>query len=635
MPPFLRRADCPFVMIPRHLPARWFGLLAPIVAFALALAPASLEAALPFISEIMPDNARTLADEDGDFPDWIEIQNPGPGAVNLQGWFLTDNSSLLTNWAFPSVNLPAGGFLVVFASGKNRTNDPAHLHTSFQLEASGEFLALVQPDGVTIASAFSPKFPSVKEDVAFGIAQSVIATSLLGGSIPRVLVPTSAGDLPADWNQLAFSPGGNWLMGVAPPAVGYDTNQLTGSPVNVAMSGTAVQSSVNGSFTPNLGIDGNYGNFTHTLGTDAFPFWQVTLTNEMSIFSVVLFNRTSCCGSRLRDITIEILATNATGTVTNWTSALLNPENAGFTYPGGPAYLSNNLVSITGGPVSGRMVRVRRTPDPDLSGSMNQGNTDESNVLSLGEVVINASAAAGLRPYFTTDIQTNMMNVNASAFVRVPFTNSAAPDSLSLSVRYDDGFVAYLNGVEITRRNAPASPVWNSIATADRNFASATTIESIDVSAAGIPALVSGNNVLAVQMLNAASTSGDVLFQPELIASRVTVTTNVFFDDPTPGTANTTDWYYDEVADTHFSVDRGFFTNAFFLEITNATPGSQIYYSLNADEPGPTKGILYSGPIQITNTSVVRARAFRDGWKPTDVDTHTYLFLADVIYQVP
>src|SRR5215468_11065001 len=105
----------PFVMTPACPPASRSFRFACLAAFALALATAPLEAALPFITEIMPDNAHVLADEDGSFPDWIEIYNPGPGSVNLQGWFLTDNPARLTNWAFPSVNLPAGGFLVVFA----------------------------------------------------------------------------------------------------------------------------------------------------------------------------------------------------------------------------------------------------------------------------------------------------------------------------------------------------------------------------------------------------------------------------------------------------------------------------------------------------------------------------------------
>src|SRR6185503_9501387 len=81
--------------------------------------------------------------------------------------------------------------------------------------------------------------------------------------------------------------------------------------------------------------------------------------------------------------------------------------------------------------------------------------------------------------------------------------------------------------------------------------------------------------------------------------------------------------------------DRGFFETPFSLSITSSTPGAVIYYSFNSDEPGPGKGNLYTGPIPITNTTVVRARAFRENWRATDVDTATYLFLGDVIYQAP
>src|ERR1041385_238363 len=145
---------------------------------------------------------------------------------------------------------------------------------------------------------------------------------------------------------------------------------------------------------------------------------------------------------------MESLSTNERGLVKNYTSPLLNPENAGFTYPNGPAFLSNNLVTLTGGPVFGQFIRVRRTPDPDLSGSGGQGNTDEAAVLSLGEVVVNATTSAGLRGFVRTDLQSLMLGKAPSAFVRVPFVSTNLPDILSLRVRYDDGFIAYLNGVE-------------------------------------------------------------------------------------------------------------------------------------------------------------------------------------------
>jgi hypothetical protein len=592
----------------------------------------SLHAAEPALSEIMPSNARILADEDGDFPDWIEIKNPGLEELKLAGYFLTDDPARLTKWSFPSTTVPAGGYLTIFASGKNRTANPALLHTSFSLAADGGYLAIVKPDGTTVVSAFN--YPAVAEDVAYGIAESVTTIPFTHQSVSRVLVPTSAPALPGAWNQISFTPDVNWLTAAAPLAVGFDTNRATGSPVNVATSGTAAQSTVNSTFTANLAINNNLGDFTHTLGTDPEPFWQVTLTNEMSIFSIVLFNRTSCCGSRLRDITIEILSTNSSGFVTNFTSPLLNAENAGFTYPNGPASISNNLVTLAGGPVSGRIVRVRRTPDADFSGSGGQGNADEASVLSLGEVVINASAATGLRPFFSTDLESPMLGVNASAFIRTPFNVAETPETLALKVRYDDGFVAYLNGVEVARRNAPGGLAWNSEASANRNFASATTEETINVSSS-IAALIDGENVLAVQLLNVAATNADVLFQAELSGSKTVVTPNIYFTDATPGAANTTGFYIAEVADTRLSVDRGFFEAPFSLSITSATPDAVIYYSINGAEPGPGKGTLYTGPITITNTTVLRTRAFKDGWKPTDIDTATYLFLADVIYQAP
>jgi hypothetical protein len=124
------------------------------------------------ISEIMADNESTLADEDGAFSDWIEIYNPTAASINLAGYFLTDDQSNPTNWAFPEFDLPAGAHRIVFASGKNRANAAAPLHANFQLDKAGEYLALIGP-GLTVVHAFDP-FPSLGGDISFG---------LLGGDV--------------------------------------------------------------------------------------------------------------------------------------------------------------------------------------------------------------------------------------------------------------------------------------------------------------------------------------------------------------------------------------------------------------------------------------------------------------------
>ncbi|HTR41608.1 MAG TPA: CotH kinase family protein [Pseudomonadales bacterium] len=125
------------------------------------------------ISEFMATNVNTVADEDGDSSPWIEIFNPTAADVSLNGWALTDDPNNLMLWRFPNVTLldadDANGsdnYLVVFASGKNRTNNLAELHTNFRLPAGGGYLALVNPQ-TNIVSVFS-SYPSQQQDVSYG-----------------------------------------------------------------------------------------------------------------------------------------------------------------------------------------------------------------------------------------------------------------------------------------------------------------------------------------------------------------------------------------------------------------------------------------------------------------------------------
>ncbi len=139
-----------------------------IVAIAMLLFSSSFLRAQPIISEFMAVNSATLADGDGAYSDWIEVHNPEGLPIDLTGWYLTDSATNLTKWQFPATVLPAGGYLIVFASNKNRAVAGAELHTNFALSAGGEYLALVRPDGVSVASEYAPTFPAQVENVAYG-----------------------------------------------------------------------------------------------------------------------------------------------------------------------------------------------------------------------------------------------------------------------------------------------------------------------------------------------------------------------------------------------------------------------------------------------------------------------------------
>jgi len=101
------------------------------------------------INEFMSSNSETIDDEDGDSSDWVELYNTSSLAINLDGFFLSDDASEPTRWSFPSVIIPANNFVLVFASGKNRL-DLNELHTNFKISTSGEPLILANPAGVIV-----------------------------------------------------------------------------------------------------------------------------------------------------------------------------------------------------------------------------------------------------------------------------------------------------------------------------------------------------------------------------------------------------------------------------------------------------------------------------------------------------
>ena len=156
------------------------------------------------ISEFMADNKHTLADQDNDFSDWIELYNTQSTNVNLAGWALTDSPTHQNPWHFPTTNLTAKGFMVVFASGKNRAAAGSQLHTDFSLKASGEYLALLRPDG-SVATEFAPTFPEQFPDISYGYSQTVVTNTLIPtGASGRMFVPPD-GTLGSTWTQFGFS----------------------------------------------------------------------------------------------------------------------------------------------------------------------------------------------------------------------------------------------------------------------------------------------------------------------------------------------------------------------------------------------------------------------------------------------
>ena len=125
------------MMIPKSI---CLGLLATLSLEAWAM---GVSASSVFITEVMTSNRSTVRDEDGDASDWLEVFNAGAASIDLSAYWLSDDPEVPQKWAFPKRELKPGAFLVVFASGKNRT-EGSELHSNFAFNAAGDFVALVR-----------------------------------------------------------------------------------------------------------------------------------------------------------------------------------------------------------------------------------------------------------------------------------------------------------------------------------------------------------------------------------------------------------------------------------------------------------------------------------------------------------
>ncbi len=119
------------------------------------------------INEVMASNSTTKVDEDGDYEDWIELYNFGNVAVNLEGFWLTDNYNDLFQWMFPPVIIEPGHFLLIWASGKDRRPDyglvngvKRELHTNFSISFEGEEILLVGADSIIIDELPPTRIPT-------------------------------------------------------------------------------------------------------------------------------------------------------------------------------------------------------------------------------------------------------------------------------------------------------------------------------------------------------------------------------------------------------------------------------------------------------------------------------------------
>lgn len=622
-----------------------------------------LLAADPIITEFLASNDDGLLDGYGNSSDWIEIYNAGDMAIDLQGWHLTDDAGTLDKWTFPDLpeaELNPGEYMVVFASGLGTPDLADNLHTSFSLSAAGEYVGLVRPD-LSVASEFGvggTDYPEQRTDISYGFQ----------GAPP----PTAAGITYYDADE---APGGNTaglFGGWVPRGAGAGDGST-----NFGNEGGTLQANaaVNEIVTTASGLDVN-----QTYDVFAF-FWDATSADDWNIQAglssgaltdfvpsspdvFVVDNTTQFPGSDQLVSGLNVLGDNGDD-YTDWIDGNRILYGALLGQVGGSTSASvyvdhNSALSArtfydgiglrpTGNLVERESLAEYLIPTNGALGTTWTSNTFDAaaNGFLRGLASIGYEKNPSADDSFDEEILTNVSPGSSdprptSVYVRTEFNINDASEvtGLLLKMKYDDGFVAYLNGVQVASQFAPANPVYNSVAEDTNGRSDFESLEYQDFSlTAFVDELVDGQNTLAIHALNRFSGSTDFLMSPQLTLSTGSLNLNDirYLTTPTPGTLNGTG-VEGFVGDTTFSVDRGFYDSPFSVEIaTPSTPTADIYYTFDGSVPGPANpnATLYAGPVSISTTTNLRAAGHIEGFEPSNVDTQTYVFLEDVFEQDP
>ncbi|CAI8216594.1 MAG: Uncharacterised protein [Cryomorphaceae bacterium] len=100
------------------------------------------------INEIMAGNVNAVADQNGEYDDWVELYNGNSFSLNLNGYYLSDNENELTKWTFPNITIPANGYLIVWCDTAG--NSQTGLHTTYRLSSDQEEVYLTDPTNTVI-----------------------------------------------------------------------------------------------------------------------------------------------------------------------------------------------------------------------------------------------------------------------------------------------------------------------------------------------------------------------------------------------------------------------------------------------------------------------------------------------------
>jgi hypothetical protein len=581
----------------------------------------------------MAANGHGLRDFDDDTSDWLEVTNPLGATLDLGGYYLTDEADDLTKWKFPDgTSVEAGGHLLVFASGKDRIFPNGELHTSFKLSGEGEYLALVEPNGATVAWEFGSfplgreqGFPPQPQDISYGVRSYLEDAPLVGPGVRWTYrVPESEADREGLWRETGFDPeSAGWRDVPGGTPIGFDTGVVeTGASTNVDF-GPLVLTDVRGEMAGvrstillrsewsvaewadfdelHLRVQYDDGFVTYLNGHEIARrhapeelAWDASATLRREDSAAVQMEEIPLLlGSRWQDFNSSRDATFAVDVLPGRYEVTLYQGDSDRGRDQMAVHLEGaerDLLSLAAGQASIKRYDVHVVDGQLTIRLEDRGGATTHSVINALEIL--PLDGEGIRRAFDFGMESSPVRLDHL--------------QVTETTRYDRTLgYGWLEGVVLAGSRAEASL------------------------GAGGP-LLPGMNVLAVEGLNLSVDNPDFLFHAELVGlqRKVDRDTLVYMDDPTPGSANRPG--QNGVAEEpHFSAAGGMFVEPFTLELTTSERDGVIHYTLDESLPSLVSPVFDPlSPLEITTTTQVRAIVVAPDRLPSTVVTRTYTRLA-------
>lgn len=466
------------------------------------------------INEVLANNRSTL-ENGGAYPDLVELYYDGPATVSLSGMTLSDDPQEPGKFVFPTgATMNSGGYLVLFADSEMATSG---YHLGFALNTEGDGVYLYDKAGVLVDSVtFGAQLP----DLSAGRVGPLGLWHLTTPTFGRANLSHPLGDPGTvrinEWlasEKVLFGSDFIELYNPDPLPVDLGEFYLTDTPsVEPGRHRLRPLSFVAGRgymvLAADDGVDPGHLGFKLSSDGDLIALFDASY---QAIDGVIFTSQTTDVSQgRLPDgdVRFEYFLLPTPGL----------PNSA----PPEAAVTTLDLV-----PEGAAKRAIIPTSAAQVSDDWkSRADFDDSTwlIASGAPGGVGFERSSGYEPIISLDVETLMYAKNTTCYVRIPFPLDGDPasafTSLLLSVRYDDGYVAYLNGVEVGRTNAPGTLRWNSAATDSHEAVYPGFDDILDLSDR-IDLLRQGDNLVAIQAMNNSITSSDFIISAVLEAKRV------------------------------------------------------------------------------------------------------------------